>query len=295
MTKAIDLVKGVAELTRPHNLVVAVVTTFIGYGIVSKTYGYQLADKTFIWPALVVVLIAAAGYVINDYYDIETDRIAKPWRPLVSGIVSSRTARILAYILFALGLAISAIMNPYILLFVAANALLLHEYSRWIKRTGFIGNTVVAYNSAATILFGGLTRSIELDALVPYAVLIPAIYAFLFVLGREIVKGIEDIEGDRRAGIYTIAVAYGAERARSMAILLLGAVVAISPIPALLGIYNVLYAVFAVIVDVTILLSLITLYKANNIDEIIAAARKARSLLKAGFLAGGLAFTLGLL
>jgi len=154
---------------------------------------------------------------------------------------------------------------------------------------------VVALNSAATILFGGLVRSVELGALVPLAVLLPAAYAFLFVLGREVVKGIEDVEGDKRANIFTVAVKCGLPCARSVAAILLGLVVAISPLPALIGIYNWLYSVFAAIVDVSISVSLIVLYRAGKGDELIAAARRARSILKVGFLAGGLAFTAGLL
>jgi len=136
MVEVVRLVRGLVELTRPHNLLVAVVTTLIGYGLASKVDGYQLIDYTFVQAALIVVLVAAAGYVISDYYDIETDKIAKPWRPLVSGVVPPIVARMLAYVLFALGVAASISLSPYVFVFVVANAVRLHEYSRWVKRTG---------------------------------------------------------------------------------------------------------------------------------------------------------------
>ncbi|HIQ24305.1 MAG TPA: hypothetical protein EYH50_04570 [Pyrodictium delaneyi] len=295
MARVVQLLKGIAELTRPHNLLVAAVTTLIGYGLVSKVYGYQLIEDTFAQAALIVMFVAAAGYMINDYYDIETDRVAKPWRPLVSGTVQPNVARILAYIFFLLGIIASTNLGPCVAVFVIVNVLLLHEYSRWVKKTGFIGNIVVALNSAATVLFGGLVRSVELGAVVPYAVLLPAVYAFLLVLGREVVKGIEDVEGDKHVGISTVAVKCGVVCARRVAALLLGLVVAISPLPAVTGLYNWLYVVFAAIVDVSIAVSLMNLYRASSYHELIVEARRARSLLKLGFLAGGVAFTAGLL
>ena len=290
-----DRLRGYLELLRPHNLLVSFLTTIIGYGAVIKYVHHYPSWLTCVAASLIVVLIAAGGYVINDYYDVETDAISKPWRPIVRGAVRRRDARVLAYSLFLGGLVISAAYSIYILIFSLISALLVHEYSRWIKRTGFIGNISVAVESAATILFGGFFAAVVLNKQVPALVLIPVFYAFLLVLGREIVKGIEDVKGDAHANIYTLAVTLGPRKAAIIASILLLLVVIISPLPWFTRIYNILYLVFAIGVDATILYSVAALLKHSDEESIIEASKKARSALKVGFLLGGLAFLLGLL
>jgi geranylgeranylglycerol-phosphate geranylgeranyltransferase len=292
---------GVVELLRPHNLLVAFFTTFIGYAAVVRDAGLSIRGlfSDFVIAAMVVVLIAAGGYVINDYYDVETDAVAKPWRPIVSGRVSRRAARVIAYTLFAAGIML-ALVRYYCALplvaFVLLNALLVHEYSRWIKRRGFMGNLVIAFNSASTILFGYLAACYDVKGhlyLQVYA-LIPSLYAFLLVLGREVVKGLEDIKGDSVAGIRTLAVVLGLRKASISATLILLLVVLLSPLPYISGLFNIYYLILASIVDALILLSIKLILAWKEEDEAIKAAAKARSLLKWSFLLGALAFIIGL-
>lgn len=270
------------ELLRVHNLAVSVVTTAIGYVAARGGFGWGL-----VWAALAVVLVAAGGYVINDYYDIDTDSIVKPWRPIPSGRVSRREARALAYLLLALGVAAAAPLGPEALVFAAVNAISVHEYSRWVKRTGFAGNVVVALNSAATIVMGGLASPHEPGS----AVFIAALIAFLLVLGREIVKGIEDYEGDREACYMTLAVILTPTRAARVAALLLAMVAVVSPIPLLSG-YGLAYAFLALATDIIVVHAVYTLLRAASCCPIHVAPKLRRSL-KIAFALGGLAFLLG--
>ena len=290
-----DRVRGYLELVRPHNLLVSFLTTIVGYGAAIKALHVEPSYMECVIASLIVVLIAAGGYVINDYYDIETDAVSKPWRPLVRGVVSREEARVFAYVLFASGLLLSLFYSLYVFVFATISALLVHEYSRWIKRTGFIGNVAVSVESAASILFGGFFASVYYDKYIPLIVFIPVTYAFLLVLGREIIKGIEDVEGDSRAGIYTLAVTIGPRRAAVFASILLLLVVVISPIPWLTRLYNDLYLVLALGVDATIIYSIMIFINLKKYSELIEFSKKARSVLKIGFLLGGLAFLLGLL
>ena len=292
---------GVIELLRPHNLLVAFLTTLIGYAAVAKDAGtpFHMLLGRFAVAASVVTLIAAGGYVINDYYDVETDAIAKPWRPIVSGRVSRRTAQMLAYLLFMLGVVLAVIeyyRYPPLVGFVLLNAILVHEYSRWIKRRGFTGNLVIAFNSSSTILFGYMVACYDVKGhlyLQPYA-LIPALYAFLLVLGREIVKGLEDVKGDEAAGIRTLAVALGLRKASIVASLMLIIVVALSPLPYISGLFNIYYLILAAVVDVLILVSVKLILAWERESQAIRAAMRARSLLKWSFLLGAAAFIVGL-
>ncbi|NOZ88506.1 MAG: UbiA family prenyltransferase [Crenarchaeota archaeon] len=278
-------VRAYVELVRLHNVAATVLTTFIGYfvaaGAVAVTSSAALA-------AAAAALVAAAGYVINDYYDVDTDSIVKPWRPIPSGRVKPPAARRLAYILFLLGLVAAVPLGALVLAFVAVNAVLVHEYSRWIKRSGFPGNLVVALNSAATILLGGLVYP---GSQYPRLTLVPAAIAFLLVLAREIIKGIEDYRGDLEACYLTLPVVAGQRRAALAAALLLLAVVAVSVLPLQAG-FGAGYMALASIVDALALYSAYKLLSSREGLEKVAA--RLRSLLKAAFFLGGLAFIAGL-
>ncbi len=290
---------GFIELVRPHNLVVSLLTTLIGYiALARDVNASEIVWSHYLAAASVVVLVAAGGYVINDYYDVATDAIAKPWRPIVSGRVSRRAARLFAYILFLSGLAVSFALyyrEPIIPLYAVLNTFLVHEYSRWIKRTGFLGNIVIAFNSASSIVFGYLVACYAYLGRVVLRVypLIPAIYAFLLVLGREVVKGIEDVKGDRVAGIKTIAARFGVSKAVQVSAILLSLVIVLSPVPYIVGLFNMYYMLLALIVDALIILSLWILFKSSSEDQAIESSRRARSLLKWAFMVGALAFILG--
>lgn len=284
---------GMIELTRPHNILVALVTTYIGYGMVYKMlHGFMGIDYWFIPIALTVAFVAAAGYVINDYFDIEIDVVNKPERPIPSGRVTPREALLEAIILAALGVATASMIGLYSYTFACINMLILFHYSSWIKKTGFPGNLAIAFNSASSIIYGGLAY---MDAAHFYRgwewIIVPALYAFLLVLGREIVKGIEDYIGDSKEGVKTLAVVMGPRRAAKIASIILAAVVALSPLPMLTGIYNLAYLALAVAVDILCIASIkVILTSPDPVKE----AAKPRRWLKIAFLLGGLAFILGL-
>ncbi len=291
---AADRVRGLLELLRPHNLIVAALTTYIGYGSVAASFASSLYDGSYTLLALlVVVMVAAGGYAVNDYFDVATDKIVKPWRPIPSGRVPARAALALSIILVAGGVVLSAALSLPLLVFAAANAVLVVEYSRWIKRTGFLGNLVVALNSAATILFGALAKAVHDGVGLPLASLAPVAIAFSLVLGREIVKGVEDFEGDREECYLTLAVRMGPARAAKVASIVLLVTVAVSPVPLVWGGYTVAYAVLAAATDVMVLYTVYKLSTAGE-GEVIDVARRARTMLKLAFLVGALAFIAGL-
>ncbi len=291
--------KAVAELLRLHNIIVSLVTTYIGYSTLAtlnKHLPLIPPSPDYAIAAIIVTLIAGAGYAINDYFDIDIDRVNKPERPLPSGRIKPKTAYWLALSLFATGtiiaFAYAGILSGLYALLVS---ILLYYYSKTLKRRGFSGNLVVAFNSASTILYGGLVVSEKLGQLANlWVTLIPFTYAFLLVLGREVVKGIEDYYGDLKGRAMTLAVKYGPRRAASIALAMLIAVIALSPLPYLLGVYNMFYMLLAGIVDVLIAISIyhITI-RPRNVNEIITYSGMSRRLLKWAFFVGGLAFILG--
>jgi geranylgeranylglycerol-phosphate geranylgeranyltransferase len=285
--------KGYVELLRPHNLLVAALTTLIGY-VVACRAGHVCPWQPYLYAALAVALVAAGGYVINDYYDVEADAVSKPWRPIPSGRVGRREALLLALFLFLAGFAVSLPLGPVAAFFVAVNILSVYAYSWYAKKTGFVGNVVVALNSAATILMGALACCAYTGVECPLVALVPAGIAFGLVLGREVVKGIEDYHGDKVKCYMTLAVRWGPVRAARTAAVLLAAVIALSPLPLAAG-YGILYLVLAAATDAAIAYSIAVLLRVSDDEEAIEASRKLRSVLKVGFLLGALAFILGAL
>ncbi|RMI00779.1 MAG: geranylgeranylglycerol-phosphate geranylgeranyltransferase [Calditrichaeota bacterium] len=148
-------------------------------------------------------LINAAGNTINDYFDVEIDRVNKPHRPLPAGRISSRRALLAAGVEFASGNLLAAIISPAMLLFAVFFSALICIYSSHLKRTPLWGNVAVSLTSAAAFIYGGMAVQRPREAV------IPALFAFFYHLGREIIKDMEDMTGDRLGNAHTFPVRYG--------------------------------------------------------------------------------------
>ena len=294
-----NIFKAYIELIRLHNVVATLLMVFIGYAVSARFYGLNPIPPTseYYIAAVVVALVAAGGYVINDYFDVDIDSINKPWRPLPSGRVSLKTAYYMSVILFGTGIVVGFIFAGFISgIYALSASILLYYYSKSLKRRGLVGNLVVSFNSGSSILYGGIVfaeRNNLFLSILP--VFIPFLYAFLLVFGREIVKGIEDYWGDKAGGARTLAVIYGPKRAFVFAALVLFTVIVLSPLPYFIGVCNYIYLFLALIVDAIIIVSIVFMLKRREVDRLVAASATARTLLKWAFFFGGLAFALGAL
>ena len=256
----------------------------IGFAAIT---GYVVSGGTNPWTALILALsatlIGCYGNIVNDILDVEIDRINKPWRPLPSGRISMASAKTGAALLLVLGMIISFLLPPACPLMAGAASILLYAYSWRIKKTGFLGNALIALLSLMVVIYGGLAAPSPLRSLVP------AIYAYLIILGREVYKGIEDVEGDKKHGVKTIAVSLGVRQALIIGSILLFTVVAISPIPYIYMGMNTAYLITAVLgVDIPILTAFILI-----IRDPLRYAWKATRILKIPLFMGLLAFFLG--
>ena len=193
-------VSALVRITRPHNAAVAGLTALLGY---------LIATGTLTPPSLLlagaVVLITAAGNVINDVYDIDIDRINRPDRPIPSGAISLRGAKVYAVVLFAGGIVLATQTAPLCLSIALINSVILVAYAAWLKRVPVLGNLAVAYLTASIFLFGGafagiegLIRNISLAAI-----------TFLATTAREVLKDAEDVDGDAAGGARTLPMIIG--------------------------------------------------------------------------------------
>ncbi|MCU0631750.1 MAG: geranylgeranylglycerol-phosphate geranylgeranyltransferase [Methanolinea sp.] len=230
------------RVIRPLNALVAGCAALIGYLMATGTVvpGVGLLF-------LVVFLVTGAGNAINDYFDVEIDRINRPDRPIPSGAIRARAVMLYAAFLFLAGIALSLFTNPYCMVIAIANSLLLIWYAATLKRTPGAGNVAISYLTASIFLFGGAYAGPERLVLVAPVALI----TFFAMLARELWKDAEDVEGDLAHGADTLPIRMGVYPAICLGfVFLVGAVIA-SLIPVLW--WGWYYLAGIVLVDLLIL------------------------------------------
>ena len=187
------------QLSRPMNVLITMFAVWVG-AVISG--GLQP-----LWAVICACLsagsIAAAANTINDYFDVEIDRINKPNRALPAGYLSFREAFVLAILEYLLGIGIALFVSFPLALMAAAIAVLTYLYSAYLKGTPLWGNVAVSLSTAAAFVFGGLAVQRAGETF------IPASFTFFFHFGREIIKDMEDMEGDRQHSAMTFPIRFG--------------------------------------------------------------------------------------
>ena len=198
----------------------AVIGTLIAFNILtSEAMGshypgnFPFLDSGFVF--LVVFLVSGAGNAINDYFDIRIDSINRPERPIPSGRVKLKEALYFSYLLFVLGTLLAFSINVVCGIIALFNSILLIFYAKTLKGTPLLGNLSIGYLTGSTFLFGASVFGFGgLKALFVLFLL-----AALAITAREIVKDIEDMEGDRTEGADTLPLRIGAKKASYLAVL----------------------------------------------------------------------------
>lgn len=223
------------EIARPHNMVAAGACVYSAY-FLSGGRGIGPA----FWPAVFTALVAGLGNLVNDVFDTGIDRVNKPRRPIPSGRLSApHVLRVYLWGTALVTAAMGALLPGRVFALALAWEALLFFYAARIKRTPLLGNVVIAAVCASAFLVGALVTG-------RYGVLVfPAAFAFILVMGRELVKGAEDVEGDRLAGARTLAVRYGAARSAKWGAMLLLVCAASAPVPAVAGYFGRTYGLLA--------------------------------------------------
>lgn len=224
-------------ITRPLNLLITLFSVMTGYWLADGS------DKTtMLLTAVSASLIAAGGNVINDIYDIETDKINRPERALPSGKISLNAAFNYYLLLTSCGIVISVIIS-YLAFAVAFTVFAgLWFYATTLKRLPLAGNIAIAIFTGMVFPYGALAAG-ELSA--GY---FPFLFAFLTTLIREVLKDLEDTGGDRQTGARTFPVLYGEQKGklfvRVTAVILFFATL----LPFILEVYKIEFFIITMIV-----------------------------------------------
>ena len=227
------MIKPILQLIRWQNLVMLCFLMYAMHNLVAlsvlRTYGF--GDPLPWWIQLMltaaVVLIAAGGYVINDYFDIKIDRINRPERLIVSQSVSKDQAMRLFQVTTALGvgigLAAAAVLREWSIatIFIIVPGMLWF-YSSTYKRQLLIGNLIIAFAAAIVPIIIALANVSVLKARYGFVMdYLPvlhdifvwlggfALFAFLTTLVREIIKDLQDQMGDRELECHSLPIVIG--------------------------------------------------------------------------------------
>ncbi len=203
----LKLIKASLDIIRPYNCLFVFFTVMLG-GFYLVHYIEQSVFNKLLFAGISAMFIAAAGYVINDFYDYSIDTINKPNRVLPKKKLSLSFAYRYAVALFLAGFAFAVFTSNLICILIAfINSITLLLYAQRFKKSFLVGNLIVAWNAASTFIFGAIiTNNFK-------GILLLVIISFLYTILREFIKVIEDYEGDKANQANTLAVALGKEKA----------------------------------------------------------------------------------
>ena len=210
---------GILKLTRFWNLLIIVMAQYfaaiflIGENDEWPKYFY---DPRLFFLSLSTVLIAAAGYIINDYYDIKIDYVNKPDRVVVGRLLKRRVALFYHSAINFFGVLIGLWLSWYIGLINLLAAACLWLYSNQLKRMPLVGNLVVAFLTALSIAVVNVLYAQNNTLVWVYT-----IFSFSFTLVREVIKDIEDVKGDKIYGCRTLPIVWGIRKTKNLLYLLL--------------------------------------------------------------------------
>ena len=250
--------------------------------------GALTADQAPAWPAILLAALSAAsingaGNAFNDLMDIDIDRINRPLRPLPSGRLSPNAAQRQSLLLALAGCTLAFWLSSWHGLIALVVAVLLAFYSVSLKNSLLWGNVLVAFVGAIAFPYGALAAG---DIGHSW---IPALFAFLFHSGREIIKDIEDIAGDQIRGERTLPLSWGCAQAAALVALVYLLLVGFTWMPFFMGLYGVLYALALLPVHALIGYVLWQLYRQR---AVLTDDRLGR-LLKVGMFLGLVAIVVG--
>ena len=297
MKRLAEIIKPYLQLLRVGNLTfVAILIYVMEKWVATPLLQLEQFGELMPWWILTLLIvsvigIAAGGYVINDYFDVKIDRINRPDNLVVTRIISRDAAMNLFYGLTAVGVIAGTVVawwaHSWTLLFTyIVIPGLLWFYSASYKRMFLVGNLVVAFASAIVPLLVAIANADYLHHLyqnaLAYSPIVGELYvwtggfaafAFLLTWVREIVKDIEDIEGDREMECRTLPIVWGDKVAKIIATILLVVIAtlivyilfAVLPFSHEWKSLPTRYVVFGLIVP--ILCSIVLLWAANNRTE----------------------------
>jgi geranylgeranylglycerol-phosphate geranylgeranyltransferase len=217
------LVRDFAQLFR---FPVAIVAALVGCATIYALNPATQVQK-YLLTATILVCMHSAACAINDYWDVDKDRIDHPERPLPSGRLSTKQVWWTAVVVFGCAVLAAIPLGIDCWLLVVFNTVLLWNYSHLLVCNGIFANFIVAAVAAGIVFLGSLVANR------PGALLYPIYFVFFYSLAKEIIWDVHDAAGDRSQGILTVANVWGKKIAFAIAWGLIGMLILSIPIALL--------------------------------------------------------------
>ena len=271
----------IIQITRPVNFFITVASVFVAALLSSPE---KIPILNVLLAALSAGFTASAGNIINDIFDIEIDKINRPERPLPSGVLTINEAYVLYLICFVISGLLVVTISQIVVIIVLLSHLLLFLYSKYLKRIPLVGNITVAFLTGLVFIFGGVVAEN------PSAAIIPALFAFFINLIRELVKDMQDVEGDRAAGVITFPIKFGFQKTKYLITFITLILILFTLYPFITQLYEIEYFV---VVMVMVNSLLVFILKKLFEDDSIKNLNKMSNLLKLNMVFGLIAIYLG--
>ncbi len=244
---------GLFRLARVQNLLIIAFTQYLVAVFLTGAHGTlvdYLTDYRLALLVLSTLLIAAAGYMINDYYDVKIDLINKPKRVVVGTVLKRRVVMVFHLVLNFMGVVLGLVVGWIFGLIHFFSAGLLWLYSNQLKRIALIGNLSIALLTGLSVLLVGILYQSDEVLILAYS-----LFAFYFTLVREVVKDLQDVKGDLYFGCRTLPIVWGIRRTKWVVyFLVLLLVVSIALIVVFSGALRFLWISFFITVPIGIFL-----------------------------------------
>ncbi len=216
-------VVGFLRLVRVQNLMIVVLTQFLArIFLVGPRLDWRqlLLDPTIWLLSSSTVCIAAAGYIINDYFDVKIDLVNKPDRVVIGRYLRRRVAMGTHQLLNLIGCLIGLYLSKWVFLLDVFCVALLWLYSAKFKRQPLIGNVAVSLLTALSLIVLAVYYQQNARMLLIYA-----FFSFGISLIREIIKDMQDIRGDARFGCRTLPIVWGLRRTKYLLYVLVASLI----------------------------------------------------------------------
>ena len=282
--------KDAIEIARPINCLMGSLTVVIGLLNTRNNVPLDKLTINIIIGVVSYIFLAASGNTINDIYDIEIDKINRPERPIPRGSISLKQAKKLYFLYLGIGIILSYLntlifsLTWIILVLVPFFGFIGWVYAKWGKKSGFLGNIIVGVSFSIGLVYGAYLNS----PIIPPYILFFFITAFSLLVAREIIKGCEDIEGDKNQGVKTLAIKIGIKASRNVSFIFALLAVVFFILPVFTNILNIfLFIIFMVISLIEVGYTVVLMLTSDLNKEDL---KKISLLLKIGMFLGLIAF-----
>jgi geranylgeranylglycerol-phosphate geranylgeranyltransferase len=288
--------KAILEVIRAEMCVAASVAALTGIIIASRLEKNEYITHspiTLFFSLLIPFLLVAGSMALNDYIDLEVDIANKRTdRPLVRGELNPEWVKWGAFFSFLVGLGLCLPVfpdKPEIFVLSGGFAFLAISYNYKLKDLGVVGNFATALTFIAPHALGALTVGLaKRDTQVTIGLMI--LIVFIAAFGREIFKGIMDVEGDALRNATTVARVLGRKNAAIISSVFFIITVCLTPLPLFVSFQNnIAYAIMIAILDILLLYTVVSILR----DQSYEVAKRGRIVTRFAELSGVMAFLFG--